>query len=123
MDFLLNMNAPRALIGMLSEQGHHVRHAGDVGLAKAPDTAVVDHARQHGEVIVTHDLDYGNVLAFSGERSPSVIISRLAKPSAQGIASSIVRAWDQIAAPLREGAIVILEDINIRIRKLPIASR
>jgi predicted nuclease of predicted toxin-antitoxin system len=34
-------------------------------------------AKAGGEVIVTHDLDYGHLLAFSGEADQSVIIFRL----------------------------------------------
>ena len=43
--------------------------------------------------------------------------------AATRIANNIVNAWDQIAPALRQGAIVILEDNGIRIRKLPIATR
>jgi len=120
MNFLLNMNMPRTLVACLVAQGHQVRHAGDVGLATASDTAIVDDARRHGEVIITHDLDYGHLLAFSGERTPSVIILRLARPSARSITKSVVNAWDQIATALQQGAIVIVEDTTIRVRNLPI---
>lgn len=34
-------------------------------------------AGRNSETILTHDLDYGHLLAFSGETAPSVIIFRL----------------------------------------------
>ena len=120
MNFLLNMNVPRAVAGVLAAHGHRARHAGDVGLAKASDTAVVEDARRCGEVIITHDLDYGHLLAFSGERTPSVIILRLARPDPQDVASSIINALDEIIPALSQGAIVILEDSTMRVRHLPI---
>jgi len=75
MRFLLNMNGPRGLGRRLTESGHVYRHVGDIGMARARDSAIVEKARESGEVIVTHDLDYGYLLAFSGQQSPSVIIT------------------------------------------------
>ena len=65
MKFLLNMNLPRRLSGFLSEAGHTCRHAGDIGLAETPDRDIIVVAQGTGEVILTHDLDYGGLLAFS----------------------------------------------------------
>ena len=36
-------------------------------MAQASDVAIVQKAKTHQEIIVTHDLDYGHLLAFSGE--------------------------------------------------------
>src|SRR5439155_12530381 len=72
--FLLNVNTPRALGRRLLADGHACRHAADAGLGRAPDEAIVQEARANGEVILTNDLDYGHLLAFSGLETPSVVI-------------------------------------------------
>ena len=118
MKFLLNMNVPRVLAERLRAVGHECRHVGDLGLATATDTAVVEEARRNGEVILTHDLDYGNLLAFSGTASPSVVILRLRNTHPANILERILKAWPEIATPLERGAIVVLEDVAIRIRQL-----
>lgn len=122
MRFLLNMNLPRELGERLGALGHEARHAGDAGLGRAADKTIVAEARAKGEVIVTHDLDYGPLMAFSGEASPSVVIFRLRNTRPENLAAQLIQAWPEIETPLNEGAIVILEDEIWRIRKLPIAS-
>ncbi|MCS6937273.1 MAG: DUF5615 family PIN-like protein [Candidatus Bipolaricaulota bacterium] len=77
MKFLLNMNVPRALGQSLVSAGHEYRHVGDIGTAQASDVAIMEEAKANHEVIVTHDLDYGHLLAFSSAPSPSVIIFSL----------------------------------------------
>ncbi|MHC9538740.1 MAG: DUF5615 family PIN-like protein [Vulcanimicrobiota bacterium] len=71
MKFLIDMNMPRRVGNRLNTKGHEFRHAGDIGLAKAADTSIIEEARKNNEVIVTHDLDYSHLLAFSGEPDPS----------------------------------------------------
>lgn len=41
MKFLLNMNIPRSLVGLLSGANYRVRHVGDIGLSTAFDTVIV----------------------------------------------------------------------------------
>jgi predicted nuclease of predicted toxin-antitoxin system len=120
MRFLLNMNVPRDLGERLAVAGHSYRHAGDIGLAQANDGAIVSEAAARGEVIVTHDLDYGHLLAFSGASGPSVITIRLHNAAAAHVAVRILDGWKQIEGPLQEGAIVTLEDAAFRVRRLPI---
>jgi len=67
MNFLLNMNINREMIAALRERSHICRHVSDIGFSRAKDTEIVAEAKQTGEVIMTHDLDYGHLLAFSIE--------------------------------------------------------
>ena len=120
MKFLVNMNVPRDLGRQLAASGHEVRHAGDVGLAQAPDTQMVEHAKANGEVILTHDLDYGHLLAFSGDRRPSVIIFRVRNTQPDNLFTLLTRTWPEIEGPLLAGAVVVIEDAALRIRPLPI---
>jgi predicted nuclease of predicted toxin-antitoxin system len=120
MKFLLNMNVPRELGRRLAAQGHECRHAGDIGMAQASDVAITEEARGSKETIVTHDLDYGHLLAFSGEPAPSVIIFRLRNTHPDNLFARIMSTWPEIDKPLLKGAIVVLEDAAFRIRRLPI---
>src|SRR3990172_89016 len=77
MNFLLNMNVHRDMAAPLEKRGHVCRHVADIGMSRATDVEIVAEAKRTGETIITHDLDYGHLLAFSGESAPSVIILRL----------------------------------------------
>ncbi|MBC7226654.1 MAG: DUF5615 family PIN-like protein [Thermoflexales bacterium] len=120
MKFLLNMNIPRSLGVLLAVEGHTCRHAGDIGMSQASDEAILQEARAQSEVILTHDLDYGHLLALSGEPSPSVVIFRLRNSHPKNLLIRLMSVWAEIEEPLQKGAIVILEDAAVRVRLLPI---
>jgi predicted nuclease of predicted toxin-antitoxin system len=120
MRFLLNMNLPRDLGMHLAAEGHACRHVGDIGMAQASDVAIIEEARAHQEVVVTHDLDYGHLLAFSGHAVPSVIIIRMRNTHPKNLFARIHSALPEIEQPLLDGAIVTLEDANLRVRRLPV---
>lgn len=122
MRFLLNMNIPRALARALAEHGHSARHAGDIGMAGAADLTIVEEAARSGENIITHDLDYGPLLALSGRAAPSVIILRLRDCRPDNLADQLARALPQVEASLARGAIVVVEDGALRVRDLPVGS-
>ncbi|GAK50941.1 hypothetical protein U14_02183 [Candidatus Moduliflexus flocculans] len=122
MKFLLNMNVPPQLGRHLMQLGHHCRHVRELGMARAADYEIVAEARRQQETILTHDLDYGHLLAFSGEAWPSVIIFRVRQTNADYLLQRLLRVWAAIEQPLTEGAIVVLEDAALRIRKLPIVA-
>jgi predicted nuclease of predicted toxin-antitoxin system len=122
MKFLLNMNVDRNLGAELKRRGHSCRHAGDIGLSRATDVEIISEARRANEVIITHDLDYGHLLAFSGEKAPSVIILRLRDLHSDQVSLRIDSVWEEIESPLVEGAIISLSDKSLRIRSLPIES-
>ncbi|MBI3161964.1 MAG: DUF5615 family PIN-like protein [Chloroflexi bacterium] len=120
MKFLLNMNIRREVISPLQERGHVCRHVGDIGMSRARDTQIIVEAKRTGEAILTHDLDYGHLLAFSGESAPSVIILRLRNLQTDEIISRFDSVWNEIETSLRNGAIVSISDKSLRIRVLPI---
>jgi predicted nuclease of predicted toxin-antitoxin system len=87
---------------------------------RASDWVVLEEAAREGEAVLTHDLDYGHLLAFSGASKPSVVIVRLSRPTPRNIFERLMAVWAMIERPLMEGAIVALEDATVRIRRLPI---
>lgn len=120
MKLLLNMNIHRDMDVPLKERGHDCRHIGDIGMARAKDIDIVAEAKKTGETIITHDLDYGHLLAFSGESTPSVIILRLRNLQTNEIISRLDSVWSEIESALEKGAIVSISDKSLRIRNLPI---
>lgn len=120
MKFLLNMNVSRGLGPLLANAGNSWRHVADIGLAQATDSAILEEARRSGEVIITHDLDYGHLLVFSGEQRRSVIISRRHDSRPEALWNAIQSVWSTVDEALQSGAIILLEDATVRIRPLPI---
>lgn len=120
MKLLLNMNIPRSFTGLLEESGHTARHAGNIGLAKALDAEILKEARNNNEIIITHDLDYGQLLYFEGAKDPSVIIFRVRNTFPDRLFSLLKIILPKIEHFLIQGAVIIIEEDIIRIRSLPI---
>ena len=67
------------------------------------------------------DTDFGTLLAQSGARSPSVLLLRLRSPRrARQLADLLLANLDAVADDLGAGAIVVVEDERVRVRRLPI---
>jgi predicted nuclease of predicted toxin-antitoxin system len=71
-------------------------------------------------VMITADLDFGDILVHTGYKKPSVIIFRLKDPSPDHVNSLLQSTLPSIEHSLDRGSIVIIEDHRIRIRELPV---
>jgi predicted nuclease of predicted toxin-antitoxin system len=65
------MNLPPSLARRLADAGFQVEHVATRGMARAIDEEILAAAKAAGEVVVTFDLDFGALLAVTGERSPA----------------------------------------------------
>jgi predicted nuclease of predicted toxin-antitoxin system len=82
---------------------------------------VLAAARDADRVLVSGDTDFGALLALSGETSPSVILFRARnRPSAEDQASVIVDHLDDLVDDLEAGAVVLVADDRMRVRRLPL---
>ena len=70
MKVLLDMNLSKAWLSVLREAGHEVAHWSDCGAATAPDIEIMNYARTHGFVILTHDLDFGTLAVVHHRHRP-----------------------------------------------------
>ncbi len=77
MRFLADMGISPDTVAFLSSLGHDAVHVADLNLAKHPDSQVLDNARADRRVLLTHDLDFGELLAAGGSLLPSVVVFRL----------------------------------------------
>ena len=114
------MNIPRQVGLLLEAAGHRCRHVGDVGLLEAEDHEIVAAAKAAGEAVLTHDLDFGSLLAFSGDSRPSVLILRQRNLHPERLYESLHRTEGRWLGALEQGAVVILEEGALRVRNLPI---
>jgi len=119
--FLLDESVSPLVAEPLAAAGHDVVHARDVALRGALDPTVLAAALDDGRVLVTLDTDFGALIAQSGAQLPSVVLSRgevTRRPSAQ--AALLLANLEQFAVDLDQGAVVVIGDDRVRIRRLPI---
>ena len=121
MKFLIDNNLSPLLADALKAAGHDAVHLRDLGMQVATDHVVLEHARADERILVSAGTDFGGLLARSGASTPSVIlIRRLAGRRAAEQAAIILANLDQVADDLTAGAIVVLHEDSLRVRRLPV---
>jgi predicted nuclease of predicted toxin-antitoxin system len=116
--FLIDNNLSPLLADALKAAGHDAVHLRDLGMQAATDHIVLEHAR--ADERISADTDFGGLLARSGASTPSVIlIRRLSGRRAAEQAAIIFANLDQVAEDLTAGAIVVLHEDSLRVRRLP----
>jgi predicted nuclease of predicted toxin-antitoxin system len=109
-----------SLAEWLVKQGHEAVHALELGMARAPDTLILERARDEGRVVITADLDFPRLLASAQSDGPGLILFRGGDHSEQEAKEGLQRALETIPETDLPNSIVILEKGRIRRRRLPV---
>jgi predicted nuclease of predicted toxin-antitoxin system len=84
---LIDANLSPKVAARIRSGGHEAVHVADIGLLTASDEVILAHAATSGQVIISADTDFGELLAVSGASRPSVVLLRSADhltPDQQG---------------------------------------
>ena len=73
MRFLCDMGVWRKVSAWLRIQGHECSHLGEERLERLPNGHIFAKALAENRVVLTFDLDFGEIAAFAGDRFASVI--------------------------------------------------
>ncbi len=121
MKFLLDMGISPESGLYLKKLGHDAVHVIDEGMGRASDSQIMDKALNEGRIILTHDLDFGRMLAFSGERLPSVVTFRLTNMRPENVNRFCKTIIDRFSGAMTKGAILSVGDKKIRSHLLPLS--
>lgn len=120
MKLLIDMNLSPGWVAFLQQAGFEATHWSDVGPVSAPDRELMAYAEAENWVVLTHDLDFGAILAATGGDAPSVVQIRADNLSIAAIGPVIVAALTELTLALAEGALVTVEPARTRVSILPI---
>jgi predicted nuclease of predicted toxin-antitoxin system len=85
------------------------------------DALALALARQQRRTLASADTDFGTLLARTGAAAPSIILLRRATPRrAEQLAALLLANLDQLMEDLVAGAVVVVTDVDLRVRRLPI---
>lgn len=98
MKLLIDMNLSPRWAGFLANAGIEAAHWSTIGAANAVDEEIMTFARDNGYVVLTHDLDFGAILAATHGLKPSVVQIRSEDVSPEVIGKLVV---DALPAPLK----------------------
>lgn len=120
MTLLLDQGLPRSALRALRAARFDAVHVGELGLAKATDTAILREAERRQAVIITMDADFHALLAVSGATTPSVIRIRIEGLGGEALARLILDVISTAKVNLEAGAAVSVNQRKVRVRRLPI---
>jgi predicted nuclease of predicted toxin-antitoxin system len=80
-------------------------------------------ARENDCVVLTHDLDFGDILAATGGTKPSVVQIRSSGMDVAHLGALVAKALAHCAEELDAGALVTIDASRARIRLLPLPFR
>jgi predicted nuclease of predicted toxin-antitoxin system len=118
--FLIDMPLSPALAGWLIQQGHDAVHATELGLAFAADSEILERARHECRVVVTADLDYPRLLAYSHSQDPGLILFRGGNYSEQESFDRLERTLAVIPHEELPRSVIVIEKGRIRRTRLPL---
>lgn len=121
MKLLLDMNLTPRWVEPLRLAGHEAVHWSALGDPRASDAELMDFARNHGFVVMTHDLDFGDILAATEGTAPSVVQIRSDDLTPERLLTHVLRALDQCRDALAGGALVSVDLYRHRLRMLPLS--
>ena len=123
MKLLVDMNLSPRWIVFLTQHGVEAIHWTAVGASTALDTEIMAYARIHAYVVLTHDLDFGAILARQQGAKPSVIQIRAELVGPEVIGTAILAVLDQLGLELEAGALITVDPKHTRVRVLPLYGR
>jgi len=117
---LLDQGLPRTAAKILVSRGWDVVHTGDIGLSRATDSEILEHARQNQRCVITLDADFHSIIATENAASPSVVRIRQEGLKARELVELIERIWPTIEEQMDSGALVTVTEASVRVRNIPI---
>jgi len=119
--FLLDEGLSPRLVELLTAAGHDVLHVRDLGLTSATDPTILARVVADERVLVTLDTDFGALVAHSRAQLPSIVLFRgNITRRTERQASLFLANIDAVAEDLKAGAVVVIGDSRVRVRRLPI---
>jgi predicted nuclease of predicted toxin-antitoxin system len=123
MEFLCDMGVSMQVVQWLRDQGHDATHLSEENLQRLPNGEIFAKAVSEGRIVVTFDLDFGEIAAMAGGQVASVIVFRLRNTRADHVIQRLGAVLDRAVEALQSGAIVMVEESRLRIRLLPIGRK
>ncbi len=118
--FLLDMGIAQSVSVWLRSLGHDAIHLNDEGLFKLADNFILEKAIEEDRIIVTTDMDFGQLLSLNEALSASVIQFRTSTFTPIDIGTKLELFFEKFPIqPNEKKFILTFEDNRLRYRKLP----
>jgi predicted nuclease of predicted toxin-antitoxin system len=113
------MGVSQRVVDFLRAASHDVVHLREQGLHRLPNGQIFLKAKAEQRIVMTFDLDFGEIVAGASGSIPSVVIFRLHNTRSEHVIERLEITLEQAGEALRTGAVVIVEEGRVRVRSLP----
>lgn len=120
MKFVVDMNLTPGWVEVLRDAGFDAIHWREVGPLDAADRLLLAWAKQEQRIVLTHDLDFGAILAATRAVGPSVLQLRVDDPLPEAHAPTMLKAIRDFERQLLQGVLISIEPGRARARVLPL---
>ena len=118
--FLLDMGIAQSVSVWLKGLGHDALHLNDEGLFKLADNYILEKAAEESRIILTTDMDFGQLLAFNQNLLAPVIQFRTSTFTPSNIREKLELFFERFPSQPDEMFIITFDDNRMRYRKLPL---
>jgi predicted nuclease of predicted toxin-antitoxin system len=81
-NYVVDANLSPRLAALMRDAGHDAVHVRDIGLRTASDDEIINYAISTDRIVISHDTDFGTLLAYRELSKPSFILIRSSDPVA-----------------------------------------
>lgn len=117
MRFLADENVPVPSIRLLRAAGYDIQAVIE-DAPGTPDAAVLAHARENGQILITFDRDFGELVYRRGSAVPAGVIYLRLSPADPEAAGRAILALFALDALQLEGRFTVVDTDRIRQRPL-----
>lgn len=117
--FLLNANISHETAEFLESLGYEAKTVAQFGLEKAEDPKIVEKAIKEKMILVTFDLDFGEIFYFSTKKKIWIIVLKLKDQTVESVNKSLAWLLQSKILDKKEfqNILMIIEEGRIRMRK------
>ncbi|MFQ5976998.1 MAG: DUF5615 family PIN-like protein [Candidatus Heimdallarchaeota archaeon] len=121
MKFLVDMALSPRTANFLRNKGYEAVRVNEVISGKRiEDRAVFHYAIENDYCIITADLDFAMILAFTKSQKPSTVILRVEDQRVENVNQILAEILPKVKEEILSGSIIVIEENRFRIRPLPV---
>ena len=113
----LDENLPESLVEIFAQHGHQAVTVQKEGLAGSSDETLYEIVKSEGRLFVTLDLDFSDIRSYPPNTHPGIIVIRSRSKGRNALMRMIKSLLGQIQLETLAGALTIVGDSRVRIRR------
>lgn len=107
----------------LNSLGHNAIHISENNQHNLSDDLIIEKAITENRIVLTADMDFGQLLALDSHGKVSIIQFRVSNFKSDYLISKMELVFEEFKDRLNDNFIITVEDTRIRFRLLPILPR